>query len=115
MVIYLGLALTIAALACAFALQNRDPVTVAFLAWQAEAPLALILIATLAIGACIAFLAMIPSAIRDKWTTPLNDEPEKKEEPQQAAPEAKEAPGGSDEPSPGKGGDQDREAGPGPA
>lgn len=110
MVIYLGLALTIAALACAFALQNRDPVTVAFLVWQAEAPLALILIATLAIGACIAFLAMIPSAIRDKWTTPLDDEPKKKDEPKKQKDS-----GGNDEPSSGESGDQDREAGSGPA
>lgn len=115
MVIHLSIAFVIAALACAFALQNRDPVTVAFLAWKAEAPLALILIATLAIGSLITILALIPSTIRERWTTPLDNEPKDKEEPPKEAPKEKEAPGGSDEPSSGKGGDQDREAGRGPS
>ncbi len=116
MVIYLGIAFVIAALACAFALQNRDPVTVAFLAWKAEAPLALILIATLAIGSLITLLALIPSAIREKWTTPLDDEPKKNDEPEKKdEPKNQKDSGGRDEPDSGEGGDQDREAGPGPS
>ncbi len=115
MVIYLGLALTIAAVACAFALQNSQQVTVAFFAWRMEASLALVLIATLAIGSCITLLALVPSTIRERWTTPLDEEPKDKEEPPKETPKEKATPGGNDEPSPGEGGDQDREAGPGPS
>jgi putative membrane protein len=61
-------ALVIAALAILFAVQNNTPVTISFLAWKTEAPLALVLLIALAAGAVISLLASLPTIARHKLT-----------------------------------------------
>ncbi|MDB9313680.1 LapA family protein [Spirulina sp. CS-785/01] len=60
----LVLAFIIAALAIIFALQNPDYITVDFLMWQLEAPLALLLLIILALGVTIALLCALPTYFR---------------------------------------------------
>ena len=64
--LYFALALAVAALASAFALQNSDSAKVAFLAWEFNASLAVVLFATFALGALGAFLACLPAAFKAK-------------------------------------------------
>ena len=67
MLIFFGLALVIAMLACVFALQNAQPVSVIFLAWNSpNVSLALILLLTFALGAVGALLACIPTMIKGR-------------------------------------------------
>jgi len=62
------LALIIAVAAVVFALQNTDPVTVSFFAWQFEdQPLALIMLLALAAGVLIGLLTILPGSVRSKW------------------------------------------------
>jgi lipopolysaccharide assembly protein A len=62
--VYLIVALVISVIAVIFALQNPDPVTISFLAWEVEGSLSLVLLVTLAIGAVIGLLVLAPSTIR---------------------------------------------------
>ncbi len=66
MVVFLILALVIAIFAVIFALQNLISVTVTFLAWDINASLALIILATLAMGVLLGWLVTIPGGIRGK-------------------------------------------------
>jgi uncharacterized integral membrane protein len=52
----------------AFALQNNAPVTVTVASWQYDSTLALVLLATLAIGALVAGLVSTPGVIKGQWT-----------------------------------------------
>ena len=61
---YLIFGLVIAVLAVIFALQNSMTVTISFLAWEVTASLSLIILITLAIGALIGYLVLIPSVIK---------------------------------------------------
>ena len=67
MQIFLFFALAIAILAILFAVQNNEPATVSFLAWEFKGSLALILLITLAAGALISFFASMPNNIRIRW------------------------------------------------
>jgi putative membrane protein len=62
--VYLIFALVISVIAVIFALQNPDPVTVSFLAWEVDGSLSLVLLVTLAIGAVIGLLVLAPSTIK---------------------------------------------------
>ena len=66
MIFSLVLALAIAIVAVIFALGNTDPVIVSFLAWQVEQPLALVLLASVALGILIGVLLMTPNVIKQK-------------------------------------------------
>ena len=50
-----------------FALENNEPVTVAFASWQYDSSLAVVLLAALALGALIAGLVSTPSVIKGQW------------------------------------------------
>ncbi|GAB4530375.1 MAG: hypothetical protein Fur0018_17660 [Anaerolineales bacterium] len=60
------LALLIALVAVVFALQNATTVTLAFLTWQFQGSLALLLLLTLAVGFVVGWLAATPSLIRSR-------------------------------------------------
>ena len=66
MLILLALALVIAVLACVFALQNAHTVTLTFLTLKWQASMALVLLATFAVGSLVAFLASLPTFIKSK-------------------------------------------------
>jgi uncharacterized integral membrane protein len=66
MLILLALALVIAVLACVFALQNSHAVEIVFLSFKWEASMALVLLATFSVGALVAFLASLPTLIKNK-------------------------------------------------
>jgi putative membrane protein len=68
MQIFLILALIIAFIAVIFALQNPVTVVGTFLFWQFHGSLALLLIVSLAVGALIAFLALLPGLLRGRWS-----------------------------------------------
>jgi uncharacterized integral membrane protein len=68
MPIILIFTLVIAAVAILFAVQNNTPVTITFLTWKVQSPLALVLMISLAAGAIIGFLAALPTITRDKLT-----------------------------------------------
>lgn len=68
MQIFIILALGIAIIAVAFALQNLAMVTVSFLFWSIDASLALVLLVTLAVGVLISVLASLPGLVKGKWT-----------------------------------------------
>jgi uncharacterized integral membrane protein len=64
-ILYLILALVIAIIAVIFALQNTMTVTLAFLAWSVkDAPLSIVLLATLVIGILIGWLFAAPSLVK---------------------------------------------------
>ena len=64
-VVYLILALLIAVVAIIFAWQNSIVVTIAFFSWKIEeAPLSLVLIATLLIGIVVGWLFAAPSLVK---------------------------------------------------
>lgn len=67
MTLRLFFSMAIAALAIAFALQNSAPVVVTFIAWRFESSLALVLVATLILGALIAALLSAAAAMRKNW------------------------------------------------
>ena len=62
--VYLISALVISVLAVIFALQNSMTVTISFLAWEVTASLSLVILITLAIGALIGYLVLVPSVIK---------------------------------------------------
>ena len=65
MIFSLVLAFAFALVAVIFALGNKDPITVSFLTWSLEEqPLALVLLAAVALGILIGILLMSPSAIK---------------------------------------------------
>lgn len=61
------LSMAIAAFAIAFALQNSTPVVVTFMVWRFESSLALVLVATLILGALITALLSTTAAVRKSW------------------------------------------------
>ena len=61
---YLIFAFVISVLAVIFALQNSMTVTISFLAWEVTASLSLVILITLAIGALIGYLVLVPSIIK---------------------------------------------------
>ncbi|WP_051282197.1 lipopolysaccharide assembly protein LapA domain-containing protein [Azovibrio restrictus] len=61
------LAICFAIAAGAFALQNNSPVVVHVFFWTLESSLALVLLATLALGALILALVSTPAVLRDRW------------------------------------------------
>lgn len=67
MLIFFILSLLIAVLAVVFALQNTMTVPVAFLVWNTQGSLALILLIAFIAGLLVAFFASLPSQFRDKW------------------------------------------------
>ncbi len=67
MTLRLIFSMAIAALAIAFALQNAAPVVVTFIVWRFESSLALVLVATLILGALIAALLSTAAAVRKNW------------------------------------------------
>jgi putative membrane protein len=64
--VFLVLALVIAIFAVLFALQNTAPITISIFMWEIPGSLALVLLVALALGVVIAFLAYLPSLIRNK-------------------------------------------------
>ena len=50
-----------------FALQNNEPVSVAFASWQFDSSLAVVVLLALALGALIAALVSTPSVIKGQW------------------------------------------------
>lgn len=69
MPLYIIFALVIAFLAILFALQNNILVTINLLTWQATQSLAIVLLATLAIGVLIGLLVALPSILKRGWRT----------------------------------------------
>ncbi len=67
MIVSLFLALSIAILACVFALQNSALVSVVFLSGRFTHSLALILMATFGLGVLVGFLVMLPAYLRKTW------------------------------------------------
>lgn len=61
------LAIGFAILAGAFTLQNHSPVVVNLFFWSFESSLALVLLATLALGALILALVSTPAVLKDRW------------------------------------------------
>ncbi len=61
------LAIAFAIAAGAFALQNNSPVVVNLFFWSFESSLALVLLASLALGALILGLMSTPAVLRDRW------------------------------------------------
>jgi len=51
-----------------FALQNSEPTSVKFLAWEYEASKALVLLSTFAMGACCGLLATLAASLKAKFT-----------------------------------------------
>jgi len=68
MQIFLLISFVIAVLGIVFALQNADPVTLAFLVWRIDSSLALVLLLALAAGVLVSFLATLPSLLKGGWT-----------------------------------------------
>lgn len=66
-VLYVLLALLIAFLAIAFALQNNSLVLINLLFWQTRESLALVLLATLALGFMIGLMVMMPALFKRGW------------------------------------------------
>lgn len=66
MPLLLALALAIALAACVFAIQNADVITVSFLAWRWQASLALVLLATFALGALVGLLSCFSALVRGR-------------------------------------------------
>lgn len=66
LVLILGIIVAIAAVM--FALQNNLPVVVTVAFWSFEGSLALVLLASLGLGALIAGLLSSPTVIRGQWT-----------------------------------------------
>ena len=64
--VFLILALLIAVIAVIFALQNTTQVTIAFLLWQFDQSLALVLLLSLAIGVVIGLLTISPTVVKGK-------------------------------------------------
>jgi len=62
------LGIVIAVIGVAFAMQNSIPVTVVFLLWRFEGSLAVIVIASIALGALAIALVSMPAALRSRWT-----------------------------------------------
>src|SRR3954470_7351083 len=63
-------ALVLAILVAAFALQNTTPVTISFLFWGVDrAALALVILASVGIGALITLLIGLPRFVRTEWRT----------------------------------------------
>lgn len=67
-ILFLIFSLIIAFFAILFAVQNTEPVTVHFFAWETEQSLAMLLFLSLLVGAFIVFLVTIPSLIKNKVT-----------------------------------------------
>lgn len=63
MILSLLAGFVLGAAALLFALQNTDVVALSFLGWQFESSLALLVLASIAVGVLISVLASIPSAI----------------------------------------------------
>lgn len=68
MQIFLFFGLMIAILAILFAVQNNDPATVSFIAWDFNGSLALILLIATAAGAVISSFLSLPGNIKARWT-----------------------------------------------
>lgn len=64
MLLSLIVGIILGAVAVVFALQNVAEVAVTFASWQMTAPLAVVLLGTLLLGALITLLVLIPSLIR---------------------------------------------------
>jgi lipopolysaccharide assembly protein A len=67
MQIFLFVALSIAAIAVLFALQNSTPVEVKFLAWTFESSLAMVLLVALAAGALISYFFSLPGNLHTRF------------------------------------------------
>ena len=67
MIISLIFGLILGAVAVVFVFQNMTSITVAFLSWEIEGSLALILILTMAVGAIIALLFSLPESIKKSF------------------------------------------------
>jgi putative membrane protein len=65
MIFPLLLGIILGAVTVLFALQNVALITVTFLTWQISAPLAFVLLTTLASGIIVTLLMLIPSLVRD--------------------------------------------------
>ena len=63
-IVILIIVLIIAIVAVVFAVQNTATVSIAFLAWQSDGSLALVLLIALAIGAIIGLLVVSPALVR---------------------------------------------------
>ncbi|MFN3742131.1 MAG: lipopolysaccharide assembly LapA domain-containing protein [Anaerolineales bacterium] len=68
MILALVLALAFAILAVIFALQNPMVVTVSFLTYKGEWPLALLILVSVGVGILIGILVMLPGTLRRAWT-----------------------------------------------
>jgi len=66
LLLILGIVFAIGAVT--FALQNNGPVTVTLASWQYDSSVAVVLLATLALGALIAGLVSTPSVLKGQWT-----------------------------------------------
>ena len=69
MPLYIIFALVIAFFAILFALQNNNLVTINLLIWEVRESLAIVLLATLAIGVLIGLLVALPSILKRGWRT----------------------------------------------
>ena len=65
MYLFLIIGIVLGAAGLNFALQNTAPVTVSFFAWQFTAPLAFVILGSVAVGLVIAALMMVPRAVNE--------------------------------------------------
>ena len=65
MILFLIIGIVLGVIGLNFALQNTQPVTVAFFAWDFTAPLALVIFGSMLVSIGIALIVMIPTAVRE--------------------------------------------------
>ncbi len=65
--LFLIFSVLLAIVSGAFALQNTAPVTVSFLTYKFDGPLAVVLLVTFGLGLATAGLAILPSLLTSKW------------------------------------------------
>lgn len=110
MQIFIVISLFIAIVAVVFAVQNSEPATISFLAWDGRLPLALVLMFTLLAGVLVGIFVSLPSNLRHRFrirnqnktindlNTALEEQRSKRE---QAEARLKEIEAKPDEPAPG--------------
>jgi uncharacterized integral membrane protein len=65
LIVILGIVVAIGGVS--FALQNQMTVTVSFLLWRFDSSLAMVILVSLALGACVVLLASLPAQIRNRF------------------------------------------------
>ena len=65
--LYFAVGLVLGLVVAVFAMQNTPAVEIRFLGWQANGPLALVVLASAAAGALVALFFTLPGILRGRW------------------------------------------------